>query len=254
MWLYLSAPPCTWKFKPVRTPPTFAGSVFFAPRFDLCADPVERSLHRCAFQRTLPYDNEIPAGVAPCLFVAVVALDVSRPLLHPERDVRLRHGRILASMPVPEASAHVYYRLGFGNHNVRFSRISLVTYPEPPAESEKSFADKDFRHGVLAADLRHQPTALLWSYRIHLLISLCNCIIATAASSDGSFAQWRSSAFSILATAFSFVFYSSQFLHVRLIRKPRLLLAPHVVKRLVPFCIPRTPRTRNPTARIISSA
>ena len=42
------------------------------------------------------------------------------------------------------------------------------------------------------------------------------------------------SALRVLATPFRFVLDSSQFLHIRLVSKPRLLLAPHIVKRLVP--------------------
>jgi len=130
----------------------------------------QASLSLFAFKGALPDDNQIPAGVAPCLFVAMVAFDVFRPLLHPKGDIRLRHGRILATMPVPEASAHVDDGLRLWNHNVRFATESLVAHPVPPTAGEKPLPDEDFRQSVFAVYLRHQPAALLWRDCIHLKV------------------------------------------------------------------------------------
>ena len=165
-----AVPPCDGKFDSVRNAARLSACAFFSPRIDFCAYPVERPLSLFAFNGALPDDNQIPAGVAPCLFVAMVAFDVFRPLLHPESDIRLRHGRILATMPVPEASAHVDYRLRLWNHNVRFATESLVAHPVPPTAGEKPLPDEDFRQSVFAVYLRHQPAALFWSDRIHLKV------------------------------------------------------------------------------------
>ena len=97
----------------------------------------------------------------------MIALYILRPLLHPEGDVRLRHCRGLAPVPMPKASAHVDDCFCPGNYNVGFAPKSLVAHLEPPTAGKEPFADKHFRQCVLAANLCHQPAALLRSESIH---------------------------------------------------------------------------------------
>lgn len=137
------------------------------PGGDFGGDPVERATGARTLEGALPHDYQIPPGGAPGRLVAAVAPDVLRPFLHPEGDVRLRHGRLPASVPVPEASPHVDDRLRPGNHDVRLARIPPVADPEPPAFREQPPADEKLGLRVLAADLRHQTAALLGRYSIH---------------------------------------------------------------------------------------
>ena len=163
-----AVPSCDGKFNPVRNAARFSARAFRAPCLDFCADPVKRPFRLFAPEGALPDDNQIPSGVAPRLFVATVAFDVFRPLRHPECDIRLRHGRILAPVPVPEASAHVNDSLCLWNNNVGPALKPSVARSEPPAAGEKPLPDDDFRQCVSAVYLRHQPAALFWSDRIHL--------------------------------------------------------------------------------------
>jgi len=149
------------QFQPVRDASHSAGLALRGPRFDFSDNAVECPSRFIAFEGALPDDYQIPAGVSPCFFIPLVALDVLRPFLHPESDVRLRHCRVLAPMPVPEASTHVNDCLCLGNYNVGLALKSLVTYFESPAARKQPFADKDFRQSVLATNLCHQTAALL---------------------------------------------------------------------------------------------
>ena len=151
----------------VRNTASLAGCTFRRPHFDLRADALKCVTGFDTVKGALPDDYEIPSGFAPCFFVPVVALDVLRPLLHPEGDVRLRHCRVLAPMPVPEASTHVNDCFCLGDYNVGFAFKPFVAHSEPPAASKQPFADKDFRQGILASNLCHQTAALLWSDFIH---------------------------------------------------------------------------------------
>lgn len=144
-----------------------AKSALGRPQIKSRTDAVESAACFVAFKSALPDDYQIPSGVAPCRFIAVVALDVLRPFLHPERDVRLRHCRILAPMPVPETATHVDYCFRFRDYNVWLALKSLVAHSISPTQSKQSLAHKDLRQSVLAANLRHQPAALLCGHRIH---------------------------------------------------------------------------------------
>ena len=163
--------PCVRQFKPVRNPAHLSARAFSRPFPDLRADAAKRLFGLLSIQRALPDDDQIPSGVAPGLFVADVALDVLRPLLHPELDIGLRHGRILASVPVPETTAHVDYRLGARNDDIGPPGEALVAHPVPPTARKKALAHDHLRQGVPAANLRHQPAALLFCYAIHDLFS-----------------------------------------------------------------------------------
>ena len=156
------------QFKPVRNLAHLAGLAFVRPFPDLGANAIQRLFGLLSIQRALPDNDHIPARVAPGLFVADVALDVLRPLLHPELDIGLRHGRILASVPVPETTAHVDYRLGARNDDIGPPGEALVAHPVPPTARKQALAHDHLRQGVPAANLRHQPAALLFCYAIHM--------------------------------------------------------------------------------------
>ena len=145
----------------------FTYFTFRRPQLNLCTNALKCVTGFDTIKGALPDDYEIPSGFAPRFFVPVVALDVLRPLLHPEGDVRLRHCRVLAPMPVPEASAHVNDCFCLGDYNVGFAFKPFVAHSEPPAASKQPFADKDFRQGVLASNLCHQTAALLFAYFVH---------------------------------------------------------------------------------------
>ena len=147
----------------------FAESAFRSPGFQFGADAVERTRGFIALKSALPDDYQVPTGIAPHRFVAVVALDVLRPFLHPEGDIRLRHCRIFAPVSVPKATSHINYRFGLGDNNVWSALKTPVAHSIPPTRSEQPFADKDLRQSVFAANLRHQPAALFCRYAIHAL-------------------------------------------------------------------------------------
>ena len=84
----------------------------------------------------LPHDYEIPTGFAPSFHIAIVALYVFRPFLHPERDIGFGHRRILATMPVPEATANVDDCLRLGDDDVRPALKTFVADPVAPSERE----------------------------------------------------------------------------------------------------------------------
>lgn len=137
------------------------------PQNKSCTDAVKCAWCFVAFKSALPYDYQSPSGVAPCRFIAVVALDVFRSFLHPERDVRLRHYRVLTSMPVPETATHVNDCFCFGNNNIRLALKSLVVHSISPTKRKWPFAHKNLWQSILAVNLRHQAAALLWADFIH---------------------------------------------------------------------------------------
>ena len=145
----------------------FRPSAFFCPCFQFGANALERAICLVAFESALPDDYQVPSGFTPCGFVAVVALDILRPLLHPERDIRFRHRRILASVSVPKATAHIDYRSCFRNHNVRLALESTVADSIPPAARIQPLAHKYLRQSVFAMDFRHKPAALFRSDSVH---------------------------------------------------------------------------------------
>ena len=75
----------------MRNTANLAGCTFLRPQFDIRTDALKRVTGFDTIKGTLPDDYEIPSGFAPRFFVPVVALDVLRPFLHPEGNVRLRH-------------------------------------------------------------------------------------------------------------------------------------------------------------------
>ena len=152
----------------MRDAADLAGFAFRRPQSDLRADAFKRAIGRHAFKGALPDYYQVPAAISPCRFVAAVAVDVLRPFPHPEGDVRLRHCRVLAPVPVPKASSHVDDCSCLGDYNVRFAFKPPVAHPEPPTRSEQPFADKRFRLRVLPANLRHQTAALFCGHRIHI--------------------------------------------------------------------------------------
>lgn len=133
------------QFKMVRNTPSLAGGDLGGPHGDFGDDTLKRAFSALALECALPYDYHVPSRFAPSLLVAVVALDVLRPLLHPERDIGLRHGRILATVPVPKTAAHVDNRLSLENDNIRLARIALVAHLEPPTLRKQPLADKKLR-------------------------------------------------------------------------------------------------------------
>ena len=157
------------QFKPVRNLAHLAGLAFVRPFPDLGANALQRLFGLLSIQRTLPDNDHIPARVAPGLFVADVALDVLRPLLHPELDIGLRHGRILASVPVPETTAHVDYRLGARNDDIGPPGEALVAHPVPPTARKQAFAHEQFRQSVFTSDPAHAFMPLLPGERVHSL-------------------------------------------------------------------------------------
>lgn len=70
-------------------------------------------------------------------------------------------------MPVPKTPPHVDDCFCLGDDNVGLALKPFVTYSEPPTASKQPFADKDFRQGILASNLCHQTTALLFAYFVH---------------------------------------------------------------------------------------
>lgn len=155
------------QFKMVRNTPSLAGGDLGSPHGDFGDDTLKCAFGALALECALPYDYHVPSRFAPSLLVAVVALDVLRPLLRPERDIGLRHGRILAAVPVPETAAHVDNRLSLENDNIRLARIALVAHLEPPTLRKQPLADKKLGLRVLTANPRHQFSSLFWRYAVH---------------------------------------------------------------------------------------
>ena len=151
----------------MRDAADLAGFAFRRPQSDLRADASKRAIGLDTVKGALPDYYQVPAAISPCRFVAAVAVDVLRPFPHPEGDVRLRHCRVLAPVPVPKTSPHVDYRLRLGDHNVGLAFKPLIAHPEPPTRSEQPFADKKFRLRVLPANLRHQTATLFFAYFVH---------------------------------------------------------------------------------------
>ena len=151
----------------MRDTADFAGVAFRRPQLDLRADAFKRATCFDTAKGALPDGYEIPSGFAPCFFVPLVAFDVLRPLLHPEFDVRLRHSRVFAPVPVPEATTHVDDCFRLGDYNVRFALKPLVAHSESPAASKQPFTDKDFRQSILASNLCHQTATLFRGQFIH---------------------------------------------------------------------------------------
>ena len=155
------------QFETVGASPFPAGGVFFGPGIQCGADA-----EKCAFAHLLsegaaPDDDEVPAVFAPSRFVSLVATDVLRPFLHPEGDVAFRHRRIGASMPMPEAAAHIDKGVRPRHHDVGPPKKALVADAEPPAGGEEALAHENFRLRVFASDPAHDPAALLWGDAIH---------------------------------------------------------------------------------------
>ena len=164
-----TALPFMRKFQPMRHAAHLSGGEFRCPRFNFPADALQRILPLFPGESASPDNHHVPSRLAPRLLVADVALDVLRPFLHPELDVGFRHGGILASVPVPETAVHVDYRPGPGNHDIGLPLEPPIAHPVPPTAREQAFAHEQFRQGVLASDLHHQPATLLFCYAIHAL-------------------------------------------------------------------------------------
>ena len=145
----------------------FAKCGLFCPDVETFTDAKKGPFALHAFKCATPYRDDVPAFVLPRLFVALVAFDVLRPLLHPERHVTLGHCRVGAAMTVPEASADVDDGAGFRNHNVRLAHETLVADPKPPAGGKNSLADKNLGFCVPASYPAHYSASLLWSNSIH---------------------------------------------------------------------------------------
>ena len=58
-------------------------------------------------------------------------------------------------MTVPEAAVHKDCRIVFAQNDVRSARERRDIDPETESCGKKSLADKKFRSGVLAPDMRH---------------------------------------------------------------------------------------------------
>ena len=69
----------------------FAKRGLFSPGAEAFADAKKGSFTFHALKCAAPYCDHVPAFVLPCLFVALVAFDVLRPLLHPELHIALGH-------------------------------------------------------------------------------------------------------------------------------------------------------------------
>ena len=145
----------------------FAKHCLFRPGAETFADAKKGSFAFHALKCAAPYCDHVPAFVLPCLFVAFVAFDVLRPLLHPELHIALGHCRIGAAMTVPEASTDVDYGAGFRNHNVRLAHEPPVADPKPPAGGKNPLADKNLGLCVPASYPAHYFASLLWSNSIH---------------------------------------------------------------------------------------
>ena len=155
------------QFKPVRNLALLAGLAFVRPFRDLGANAIQRLFGILSSQSTLPNDNHVPAVIAPGLFIANVAFDVLRPLLHPELNIGLRHGRILASVPMPKATAHINYRLRSRNDDIGPPSEALVAHPVAPTAREQAFAHEQFRQSVFTSDHAHAFMPLFFRELIH---------------------------------------------------------------------------------------
>ena len=69
-------PPYVRQLDMMRRFPHLADSAFLCPRFDFRTDQVKSPGRLGAFKSALPDNDQIPTGIAPCRFVAIIALDV----------------------------------------------------------------------------------------------------------------------------------------------------------------------------------
>ena len=155
------------KGQPVRDTAFFAESNLFCPNIEAFTDVKESAFALHSLKCTAPYRDYVPAFVLPSLLVALIALDVIGPFLHPELHVAFGHCRISAAMTVPETAADVDYCTGFGHHNVRSSHETFVADPESPSGGENAFADKNFGLCVPSSYPAHDLASLLWCYPVH---------------------------------------------------------------------------------------
>ena len=162
-----TALPFMRKFQPVRNAPHLACRAFRRPRFNIPTDTLQSFLSSLSGESALPDDYQIPSRIAPRRFVADITLDVLRPLIHPELYVRFGHGRILAAVPMPEASAHIDNRPRLGNHDIRPARETPVAHPVPPTAREQAFAHEQFRQSIFTSDHAHAFMPLFFRELIH---------------------------------------------------------------------------------------
>lgn len=149
-----------------------AGGDFFGPDVKALADANKGAFALQCVKRAAPDDYHVPAVLQPLSFIALVSPYVLAPLLHPERDIALGHRGVGASVPVPEASAHVYYRLRPSNHNVRLTDKAPVAYPISPAGGKNPLAHDKLRLRVLATNAAHYVASLLFRYPVHVQFHL----------------------------------------------------------------------------------
>ena len=153
--------------EPMGNAAFFTKCGLFCPDVETFTDAKKGPFTIHAFKCATPYRDYVPAFVLPRLFVALVAFDVLRPLLHPKLHITLGHCRVGAAMTVPEASTDVDDGFGFRDHYVRSAHETSVTDSEPPAGGENSFADKNLGLCVPTSYPAHYSAALLWRNSIH---------------------------------------------------------------------------------------
>ena len=144
-----------------------AGCGLLSPCVDLGENAREGALPSLRLQRAFPDDKHVPAFTRPALLVAQVATDIRLPLGGPELNIRLGHGGVFASMPMPEAAAHIDDCFRLGNHHIGPSDKSPVAHPETPSSGMKRLAHNNFGQRIPAVNPRHEFAPLLWRYPIH---------------------------------------------------------------------------------------
>jgi hypothetical protein len=131
------------------------------------AEPGQRLVSHTGRQFAFPNHEKTPAQFRKFPLMSGVPRHIASELRLPEAAIGLRRGRLIATMAMPEAAAHLDDGAMAGQHDVRMPRQRLDMKAEPKAGTVQPRSHQPLRPGVLRSDATHDRAATFFRHRIH---------------------------------------------------------------------------------------